>query len=84
MHQQGKSPGLIASSLGIKVAEVDGYLGIKVAAPAAATPAPSEASSKSASTSGPVAETKPEAPEATAQSSPAPQPVGIKASTAQS
>jgi hypothetical protein len=79
LHQQGKSPGLIASSLGIKVADVDGYLGIKVAAPVAATPAPSEASTKLASTSEPVAQTKTGAPEATLRSSPAPQPVAIKA-----
>jgi hypothetical protein len=84
LHQQGKSPGLIASSLGIKVADVDGYLGIKVAAPVAVTPPPSEASTKSASTSEPVVETKTEAPEATVQSSPAPQPVAIKAPTAKS
>lgn len=75
LHQQGKSPGLIASSLGIKVADVDGYLGIKVAAPVAVTPAPSGASTESASTSEPVVETKTQAPEATVASSAAPQPV---------
>ena len=84
LHQQGKSPGLIASSLGIKVADVDGYLGIKFATPVAATPAPSEAATKSASTSEPVAETKTEAPGANVPSSPAPQPVAIKAPTAMS
>jgi len=84
MHQQGKSPALIASTLSIKVADVDGYLGIKVSAPAAATPAPSEASTKAASTSDPVAETKTVAPEPTVPSSSAPQPVAIKAPTAKS
>jgi hypothetical protein len=84
LHQQGKSPGLIASSLGIKVADVDGYLGIKVAAPVAAMPASSETSTKSASTSEPVAETKTEAPEASASSSPAPQPVVTEAPSAKS
>ncbi len=84
LHQQGKSPGLIASSLGIKVADVDGYLGIKVAPPVAATPAPSEASTKSASTSEHVAETNTKAPEATVPSSPAPQPVAIKPPTPKS
>ena len=84
LHQEGKSPGLIASSLGIKVADVDGYLGIRVAAPVAATPAPTEASTKSASTSEPVADTKTEAPEASDPSSPAPQPVAINAPTTKS
>ena len=78
LHQQGTSPALIASSLGIKVADVDGYLGIKVAA----TPAPSEASTTSASTSQPVAQT--EAPEATVPSSPRPQPAATEAPTAKS
>ncbi len=84
LHQQGKSPALIASTLSLKVADVDGYLGIKVAAPAATTPASSEASTTSASTSEPVAETKTAAPEATVPSSSAPQPVAIKAPTAKS
>jgi hypothetical protein len=84
LHQQGKSPALIASTLSIKVADVDGYLGIKVAAPAAATPAPSEASTKSASTSEPIALNTKTAPETTVPSSPAPQPVAVEAPTTKS
>jgi hypothetical protein len=38
MHRAGQSPALIAASLGTNVAAVDGYLNIKVAAQAAATP----------------------------------------------
>jgi len=75
---------MIASSLGIKAAEVDGYLGIKVAAPARQNACSVRSVLQIRINLRAVAETKPEAPEATVQSSPAPQPVGIKASTAQS
>jgi hypothetical protein len=84
LHQQGKSPALIASSLGIKVADVDGYLGIKVTAPVIPMPAPSETSTKATSTSEPFAGTKTEAPEASVPSSSAPQPIEIQAPTAKS
>jgi hypothetical protein len=40
MHRAGQSPALIAATLGTNVAAVDGYLNIKVAVQAAATPTP--------------------------------------------
>ncbi len=84
LHQQGKSPALIASSLGVKVADVDGYLGIKVAAQVAVTPLPSEASAKPASPSQPVADTPTHAPEAAVPSIPVPQAVASQATSAKS
>jgi hypothetical protein len=43
MHRSGQSATLIAATLGTNVATVDGYLNIKVAAQAAATPTPAAA-----------------------------------------
>lgn len=76
MHQQGKSPALIAASLGVKVAAVDGYLGIKAAAPVAAETTVSKTPTESAPLSTPAPKTEaPEAPEARAPSTPTAQPV---------
>jgi hypothetical protein len=84
MHQQGKSASLIAASLGVKVADVDGYLGIKVATTAAATPAASSSPTESAPTAAPAA--KAEQPAATVPASttaqPAAQPVVVAAPAA--
>ena len=57
MHQQGLSASVIAANLGTSVADVDGYLNIKVAAQATATTTTSAASTESTSTSTPAATT---------------------------
>ena len=67
MHQAGQSPALIAATLGTNVASVDGYLNIKVAAPAAATPAPAPAAQPEPATeAAPAPQAKPAKPAPTA------------------
>lgn len=74
MHRAGQSPALIAATLGTNVTAVDGYLNIKVAVQAPATPtaAPPEAKEVAAPTAQPAAsaapETEAEAPAADAKS----------------
>jgi hypothetical protein len=65
MHRSGQSPALIASALGTSVASVDGYLGIKVAAQVAVTPAATAAPEAApAVKAAPEAAEQPEAPAA--------------------
>lgn len=60
MHRAGQSASLIAATLGTDVKSVDGYLNIKVASQAAATPAPAqEEHSAPAAQAAPAEQAKP-------------------------
>jgi hypothetical protein len=67
MHRAGQSTALIAASLGTNVATVNGYLNIKVAAQAAATPTQAAAAQpEPAAQPAPAEQAKPATPAPTA------------------
>jgi hypothetical protein len=69
MHRQGQSAALIAATLGTDIKSVDGYLGIKIATPTAATltAAASEPTETATKTATPTATTAAPTPAAKAE-----------------